>query len=189
MKISPEEMQKRYNEIKRYKALLFQKEISNRRKAKIKSKLFHKINKRRKEKEEMKVLQDLSQVDPEAVKNYLEKKKENRIEERMNLKHSINSKFQKTVKRFNLQNDQQIKEAIKENFALRDKLLQKVKGEDEDDEDNEEEFEELESQEEEKEEEERRRRGQKKRMKEEEDERGSGRDTESTCLTKYLQPS
>ena len=100
----------------------------------------------------MKVLQDLSQVDPEAVKNYLEKKKENRIEERMNLKHSINSKFQKTVKRFNLQNDQQIKEAIKENFALRDKLLQKVKGEDEDDEDNEEEFEELESQEEEKEE-------------------------------------
>ncbi len=152
MKISPEEMQKRYNEIKRYKALLFQKEISNRRKAKIKSKLFHKINKRRKEKEEMKVLQDLSQVDPEAVKNYLEKKKENRIEERMNLKHSINSKFQKTVKRFNLQNDQQIKEAIKENFALRDKLLQKVKGEDEDDEDNEEEFEELESQEEEKEE-------------------------------------
>ena len=39
MKISPEEMQKRYNEIKRYKALLFQKEISNRRKAKIKSKL------------------------------------------------------------------------------------------------------------------------------------------------------
>ena len=152
MKISPEEIQKRYNEIKRYKALLFQKEISNRRKAKIKSKLFHKINKRRKEKEEMKVLQDLSQVDPEAVKNYLEKKKENRIEERMNLKHSINSKFQKTVKRFNLQNDQQIKEAIKENFALRDKLLQKVKGEDEDDEDNEEEFEELESQEEEKEE-------------------------------------
>ena len=152
MKISPEEMQKRYNEIKRYKALLFQKEISNRRKAKIKSKLFHKINKRRKEKEEMKVLQDLSQVDPEAVKNYLEKKKENRIEERMNLKHSINSKFQKTVKRFNLQNDQQIKEAIKENFALRDKLLQKVKGEDEDDENNEEEFEELESQEEEKEE-------------------------------------
>ena len=152
MKISPEEMQKRYNEIKRYKALLFQKEISNRRKAKIKSKLFHKINKRRKEKEEMKVLQDLAQVDPEAVKNYLEKKKENRIEERMNLKHSINSKFQKTVKRFNLQNDQQIKEAIKENFALRDKLLQKVKGEDEDDEDNEEEFEELESQEEEKEE-------------------------------------
>ena len=152
MKISPEEMQKRYNEIKRYKALLFQKEISNRRKAKIKSKLFHKINKRRKEKEEMKVLQDLSQIDPEAVKNYLEKKKENRIEERMNLKHSINSKFQKTVKRFNLQNDQQIKEAIKENFALRDKLLQKVKGEDEDDEDNEEEFEELESQEEEKEE-------------------------------------
>lgn len=152
MKISPEEMQKRYNEIKRYKALLFQKEISNRRKAKIKSKLFHKINKRRKEKEEMKVLQDLSQVDPEAVKNYLEKKKEKRILERMDLKHSINSKFHKTVTRYNLKNDQQVKEAIKDNFALRDKLLEKVKGEDEDDEDNEEEFEELESQEMEKEE-------------------------------------
>lgn len=151
MKISPEEMERRYNEIKRFKLLLFQKEIANQRKKKIKSKLFHKINKRRKEKEEMKMLQDLQQVDPEAVKRYLEKKKEDRIQERMDLKHSINSKFSKTVKKYNLQNDQQVREAIKDNFALRDKLLQKVKGEDENYEDNEEEFEEAESVEEEEE--------------------------------------
>lgn len=144
MKINPEELKKRYEELKRVRYLLFQKEIANKRKAKIKSKLFHKINKKRKEKEENEILKQLEQIDPDAVKNYIEKKKVDRIKERMDLKHSINSKFNKTVKRYNLGKDQQVKEAIKENFQLRDKLLQKVKGEDEDDdeeEENEEEFE------------------------------------------------
>lgn len=138
MKINPDELKKRYEELRRVRYLLFQKEIANKRKAKIKSKLFHKINKKRKEKEESELLKQLEQIDPDAVKKYIEKKKGDRIKERMDLKHSINSKFNKIVNRYNLGKDEQVKEAIKENFQLRDKLLQKVKGEDEDDEEEEE---------------------------------------------------
>jgi len=46
----------------------------------------------------------------------------------MQLKHSLNSKFQKTIKKYHFDKDQQVKEAIKENFQLRDKLLEKIKG-------------------------------------------------------------
>jgi len=44
--INPEELKRRYNELKQIKARLLQKEIENKRKAKIKSKLYHKIKKK-----------------------------------------------------------------------------------------------------------------------------------------------
>jgi U3 small nucleolar RNA-associated protein 14 len=50
----------------------------------------------------------------------------------MQLKHSLNSKFQKTIKRYHFDKDQQVKEAIKDNYQLRDKLLQKIEGKDND---------------------------------------------------------
>ena len=40
--INPEELQRRYNELRQIKTRLFQKEIENKRKAKIKSKLYRK---------------------------------------------------------------------------------------------------------------------------------------------------
>ena len=46
----------------------------------------------------------------------------------MQLKHSLNSKFQKTIKKYHFDKDQQVKEAIKDNFHLRDKLLEKIEG-------------------------------------------------------------
>merc|ERR1712222_274935 len=70
----------------------------------------------------------MGEVDPNAVSNYLEKKSVDRIKERIELKHSFNSKFSKTVKRYNLQSDVNVKEAIKENLKLRDELLKKVEG-------------------------------------------------------------
>lgn len=138
--LTPEEMEKKYNEIRRMKSLLFQKQLKDQRRKKIKSKLFHKINKKRQEKEENEIFKQLEEIDPEAVQQYFQKKQKDRARERMELKHSFNSKFSKTVKRYHLDQDQQVKEAIKENYQLRDKLLQKVKGEGEDenfnDEDN-----------------------------------------------------
>merc|ERR1712032_742040 len=46
MKVNPEELKKRYEEIKKIRFLLFQKEQNSKRKAKIKSKLYHKIKKK-----------------------------------------------------------------------------------------------------------------------------------------------
>ena len=146
-KINPDEMKRRYNELKRVRKLLLQREIRNAKKNKIKSKLYHKINKNRKEKEEKNLLEQLGEIDPEAVENYLNKKKRDRADERMMLKHSINSKFQKTIKKYHFNRDSQVKEAIKENYQLRDKLMEKIKGNESDDSDvnnNEEEDEEIE---------------------------------------------
>ena len=126
--INPEELQRRYNELRQIKTRLFQKKIENKRKAKIKSKLYHKIRKNKRVKEENELLEQLGQIDPEAVENYLNKKRIDRVQERMQLKHSLNSKFQKTIKKYHFDKDQQVKEAIKDNFHLRDKLLEKIEG-------------------------------------------------------------
>ena len=50
--INPEELERRYNELRQIRTRLFQKELENKRKAKIKSKLYHKIKKNKKIKEE-----------------------------------------------------------------------------------------------------------------------------------------
>ena len=126
--INPEELQKRYDDLKKLKFLLFQQEMNNKRKSKIKSKLYHKIKKRQRDIEEKNLISQLEEVDPEGVKKYLENKKMDRIKERIELKHSTNSKFNKTVKKYNLQNDANVKEAIKENIKLRDELMKKIKG-------------------------------------------------------------
>ena len=107
--INPEELQRRYNELRQIRSRLFQKEIENKRKAKIKSKLYHKIKKNKKIKQENDLLEQLGQIDPEAVENYLNKKRIDRVQERMQLKHSLNSKFQKTIKKYHFDKDHQVK--------------------------------------------------------------------------------
>ena len=107
--IDPNEVAKRYEELKKIKYLLFQKELKNKRVAKIKSKLYHKIKKKQNEREETKILTQLQEIDPSAVKSYVDKKKLDRIKERLSLKHSLNSKFAKTIKRYNLHKDQNTK--------------------------------------------------------------------------------
>ena len=146
--INPEELKRRYNELKQIKARLLQKEIENKRKAKIKSKLYHKIKKNKKIKEENELLEQLGEIDPEAVQKYIEKKRIDRVQERMQLKHGLNSKFQKIIKRFHFDKDQQVKEAIKDNFQLRDKLLQKIQGKENDNENEEDEEDNIDNEEE-----------------------------------------
>ena len=129
MKIDPEESKRRFLQLRRYRALALQKEIENQRKNRIKAKLYHKIKKSREQKEEKAILEQLQSIDKEAVEKYLEKKKMDRAKERMTLKHSINSKFLQTVKRYHIDKDKQGKENIKENYKIRDQLMKKVKGE------------------------------------------------------------
>ena len=129
MKIDPEESKRRFLQLRRYRALALQKEIENQRKNRIKAKLYHKIKKSREQKEEKAILEQLQSIDKEAVEKYLEKKKMDRAKERMTLKHSINSKFLQTVKRYHIDKDKQGKENIKENYKIRDELMKKVKGE------------------------------------------------------------
>ena len=108
--------------------------MNHKRTGKIKSKLYHKIKKNKRIKEENELLEQLALIDPEGVQNYKNKKIIDRVQERMQLKHSLNSKFQKTIKKYHFDKDQQVKEAIKDNYQLRDKLLQKIQGKENDNE-------------------------------------------------------
>ncbi len=50
MYVNPEELKKRYEDLKKVRHLLLQKELENKRKSKIKSKLYNKKNKRKEKK-------------------------------------------------------------------------------------------------------------------------------------------
>ena len=135
--IDPEILKKRYDEISRHRYLLYQQEIKNQHKNKIKSKLYHKIKKRQKLKNEENLLNQLAEVDPNAVKEYLKKKQGDRAEERIELKHTTN-KFTQNVKRYNLIRDSDVRKSYLENMRLRNKLMEKVDVDDSENTENEE---------------------------------------------------
>lgn len=124
-KLTPDVLERRREEMAKLRHLMFNQEIRNRQKKKIKSKLYHKIKKKQKLKQEAELLKQLQDVDPEAVKEYLNKQMSKRADERISLKHSLN-KFNKTIKRYNLIHDENIRESMMENYRQRDKLMEKV---------------------------------------------------------------
>ena len=104
--------------------------MKNRRVSKIKSKLYHKLKKREKEREEKKLIDYLEQIDPEAAQAYREKEEHKKVEERLKLRHSSNNKFSKTLKRFGGMENENLKEAfnemIKEKNALKQRMQRTV---------------------------------------------------------------
>lgn len=130
------------------KNLLFRQEHKNRRISKIKSKLYHKLKKREKEREEKKLLDYLEQIDPEAAEAYRMKEEMKKVEERLKLRHASNNKFAKTLKRFGGGvESENVREAfndmMKEKQALRQrtKTVQKTRKALDSDEDSDESFE------------------------------------------------
>lgn len=97
--------------------------MKNRRVSKIKSKLYHKLKKRERDREEKKLIDYLEQIDPEAAQTYRLKEEQKKVEERLKLRHSSNNKFSKTLKRFGGMENENLKEAfndmIKEKNALK----------------------------------------------------------------------
>ena len=79
--------------------------MKNRRVAKIKSKLYHKLKKRDKEREEKKLRDHLELVDPEAAQAYRDKEELRKVEERLRVRHGASSKFAKNLKRFRNMDD------------------------------------------------------------------------------------
>lgn len=104
------------------KNLLFRQEMKNRRIAKIKSKLYHKIKKREKQREEKKLLNQLELIDPEAALVYKEKEELKKAEERLKLRHSSNNKFAKKLQRFGGMEDSNKREAFNEMMREKNRL-------------------------------------------------------------------
>lgn len=109
------------------KTLLFRQEIRNRRVKKIKSKLFHKIRKRGRDRDEEKLLEDLDKIDPEAAQEYRDRQEQKRVEERIAMRHGANSKFAKKLKRFGGFENTHTKEAYNDMLKEKEKLKQKTR--------------------------------------------------------------
>ena len=98
-------MEARYKELGKLRSLLFKSEIKNRRVRKIKSKLYHKLKNKDKDREEKKLRDHLELIDPEAAKVYREKEELKMVEERLRVRHGAQSKFAKNLKRFRNMDD------------------------------------------------------------------------------------
>ena len=109
------------------KSLLFRQELKNRRISNIKSKLYHKLKKREKDREEKKLIDYLEQIDPEAAEAYRLKEEQKKVEERLKLRHSSNNKFSKTLKRFGGMENEGLKEAFNDMMKEKNALKARTK--------------------------------------------------------------
>jgi U3 small nucleolar RNA-associated protein 14 len=124
--VKPEQLEQRYGQIAQMKHLLFRQEMKNRRVSKIKSKLYHKLKKREKDREEKKLIDYLEQIDPEAAQAYRLKEEHKKVEERLKLRHSSNNKFSKTLKRFGGMENESLKEAFNDMMKEKNALKSRV---------------------------------------------------------------
>ncbi|GAM29090.1 hypothetical protein SAMD00019534_122660 [Acytostelium subglobosum LB1] len=123
-KQSPEEERKRLREIIKLRNIMFYQEIKNKRQAKIKSKKYRKILKKQREKETEKREEELSKIDPEFAKQRQMQAEEQRIRERMTLRHKNNSKFMKNAMRGGLTTEQ--RQGINERKEIGHGLLNRM---------------------------------------------------------------
>lgn len=100
-------------------------EIKNKRAAKIKSKLYHKIKRKNKEHEERHMMQQLEKIDPETAKKIRLKQERERIAEEITMKHSMKGKYAKNLMRFAGVRSDEAKEGIKSMLRIRDELKRK----------------------------------------------------------------
>lgn len=98
--IDSKQLEERYSQLGKIKSLLFRQEIKNKRIKKIKSKLYHKLKKREKQREETKMRTYLEEVDPEAAAQLAEKDELKMAEERLRLRHGGHKKWARDMRRF-----------------------------------------------------------------------------------------
>lgn len=95
--LSIEEIEERRKALRHQRELMFRAEAKAKRVAKIKSKTFRKMARKRAAKEGLS-LEDLERLDPEAADEQREKMERERARERATLKHGASSKFGKNTK-------------------------------------------------------------------------------------------
>lgn len=108
------------------KHLLFRQEHKNKRIKKIKSKLYHKLKKRDKQREEGKLKSYLEEVDPDAAEEYAKAEELKQAEERLRLRHGGHKKWARDMRRFkgkmeDKETREQYHEMIREKNSLKDR--------------------------------------------------------------------
>ncbi|ELR11420.1 Utp14 protein [Acanthamoeba castellanii str. Neff] len=129
--LSTDEVKQREAQIKKMKAVLFYEESKAKRRKKIKSKAYHRILKKQKQKSAMS-LDELGQLDEETARAEAEKIERLRIQERITQRHKNKGKWaQRQLTRGHL--DTETRQAISEQIKIRDQLLKKQMNANEDD--------------------------------------------------------
>ncbi|KAG9301666.1 hypothetical protein G9A89_016737 [Geosiphon pyriformis] len=123
-KLSVEEIQARRQELRKMRDLMFREEIKAKRVAKIKSKTYHRIKKKEKERNNLDVKQ-LIALDPELGRQEHLKLEAARAQERMTLKHKNTSKWAKQALKHG-HNDLTSRQAIIEQLKTHEKLKKRI---------------------------------------------------------------
>jgi len=127
--LTPEELSKRSDHLARMKSLLFHHELKVRRMNKIKSKAYRRMKKRAKLKQMEATLEEMKELDPQAYEEEQRKQEMKRIEERMTLQHSNQSKWMAKQLRLNKDTgntNKDIQEVLRENATIKERLRQKM---------------------------------------------------------------
>lgn len=109
-------------ELARMKHLLFKEEAKRKRVAKIKSKLYHKLKRKAKERTQSNLLSQLDKIDPEAAENYRLQMEERRAEERVRMRHATTSRFARQLMRYGKKEQKETRDAYHEMVRKREEL-------------------------------------------------------------------
>ncbi|XP_053328851.1 U3 small nucleolar RNA-associated protein 14 homolog A [Spea bombifrons] len=123
--MSLEEAKLRRAELQKARALQSYYESKARREKKIKSKKYHKMLKKSRHKEALKVFEELKNTNPEAALEELQKIERARMEERMSLKHQNSGKWAKS-KAIMAKYDDEARKAMQEQLQKNKDLTRKV---------------------------------------------------------------
>ncbi|XP_030065361.1 U3 small nucleolar RNA-associated protein 14 homolog A [Microcaecilia unicolor] len=123
--MSLEEAKLRRAELQKARALQSYYEAKARRAKKIKSKKYHRVQKKGKQKEALKEFETLKMKNPEAALEELQKMERVRIEERMSLKHQNSGKWARS-KAIMAKYDQEARRAMQEQLDKNKELTQKL---------------------------------------------------------------
>lgn len=127
--MTEEEIKARRAELRYQRELLFRAEAKAKRVAKIKSKTFRKLARKRAAKENPGMaLEDLERLDPEAAQIEREKIERERAKERATLRHGAKSRWARGVGGEADDDERMAKEAM---LDMKEKLLRKIQGKDE----------------------------------------------------------
>lgn len=99
-KIDASQLEARYQQLSKTKHLLFRQELKNKRIKKIKSKLYHKLKKKDKVRDQNKLRSYIEEIDPEAAEGLAKNDELKMAEERLRLRHGGHKKWARDMRRF-----------------------------------------------------------------------------------------
>jgi len=134
-KVSPEEIKERRKELQRMRSLLFYQEQKMKKAAKIKSKAYHRILKKEKQRKQSELsLEQLEELDPELAEKERMKIETERARERVTLRHKNTGKWARRMLQRGNDVNNETRQAIIDQLNQHENLKRKIQDADDSDE-------------------------------------------------------